>query len=89
MGLNKRGLHFLKIGENMIVFNRKLQKTDFDNIIENDDYDDIIYYLDNNIAYVINKINKKYIVRRYKIFNRQLVDERMVKTIEQVLKICV
>ncbi len=73
----------------MIVFNRKLQKTDFDNIIENDDYDDIIYYLDNNIAYVINKINKKYIVRRYKIFNRQLVDERMVKTIEQVLKVCV
>ena len=89
MGLNKRGLHFLKIGENMIVFNRKLQKTDFDNIIENDDYDDIIYYLDNNVAYVINKINKKYIVRRYKIFNRQLVDERMVKTIEQVLKVCV
>lgn len=73
----------------MIVFNRKLQKTDFDNIIENDDYDDIIYYLDNNVAYVINKINKKYIVRRYKIFNRQLVDERMVKTIEQVLKICI
>ncbi len=73
----------------MIVFNRKLQKTDFDNIIENDDYDDIIYYLDNNVAYVINKINKKYIVRRYKIFNRQLVDERMVKTIEQVLKVCV
>lgn len=73
----------------MIVFNRKLQKTDFENIIENDDYDDIIYYLDNNVAYVINKINKKYIVRRYKIFNRQLVDERMVKTIEQVLKVCV
>ena len=73
----------------MIVFNRKLQKTDFDNIIENDDYDDIIYYLDNNVAYVINKINKKYIVRRYKIFNRQLVDERMVKTTEQVLKVCV
>lgn len=73
----------------MIVFNRKLQKTDFENIIENDDYDDIIYYLDNNIAYVVNKINKKYIVRRYKIFNRQLVDERMVKTIEQVLKVCV
>lgn len=73
----------------MIVFNRKLQKTDFDNIIENDDYDDIIYYLDNNVAYVVNKINKKYIVRRYKIFNRQLVDERMVKTIEQVLKVCV
>ena len=73
----------------MIVFNRKLQKTDFDNIIENDDYDDIIYYIDNNIAYVVNKINKKYIVRRYKIFNRQLVDERMVKTIEQVLKVCV
>ena len=73
----------------MIVFNRKLQKTDFDNIIENDDYDDIIYYIDNNIAYVVNKINKKYIVRRYKIFNRQLVDERMVKTIEQVLKICI
>ena len=73
----------------MIVFNRKLQKTGFENIIENDDYDDIIYYLDNNIAYVVNKINKKYIVRRYKIFNRQLVDERMVKTIEQVLKICV
>ena len=71
------------------MFNRKLQKTDFENIIENDDYDDIIYYLDNNIAYVVNKINKKYIVRRYKIFNRQLVDERMVKTIEQVLKICV
>ena len=89
MGLNKRGLHFLKNKKNIKMINRKLQKTDFDNIIENDDYDDIIYYLDNNIAYVVNKINKKYIVRRYKIFNRQLVDERMVKTIEQVLKICV
>lgn len=89
MGLNKRGLKYIKIGGSMIVFNRKLAKKDFDNIVEQDDYDDIIYYLDNNIAFVINKKNQNYIIRRYKIFNRQLLQERTVKTVEQVIKICV
>lgn len=68
----------------MIVYKRLLQKKDIQNL-ENDE--ELIYYKDNNIAFTINQANDNYIVRKKKIFNNELIDERFLKTIEQVVKI--
>ena len=67
----------------MIVYQRKLNKKDFDDI---DNYE-LIYYYDNNIAYIITKKDDIYFVRKYKIFNNYLINETLYKTIEQCLKI--
>ena len=47
----------------------------------------LIYYKDNNIAFTINQTDNSYVIRKKKIFNNQLVDERFVKTPEQIIKI--
>ena len=39
------------------------------------------------LAYIIVKKNSNFFVRKKKVFNNQLIDERTVKTIPQVLKI--
>ena len=68
----------------MIVYNRKLEKIDISNL---DDEEELIFYKDNNIAFTINKIDDSYVLRKKKIFNNELIDERFLKTIEQVVKI--
>lgn len=67
----------------MIVYQRELKKSDFDDINDNE----LIYYYDNNIAYVITKRENTYFVRKYKIFNNYLINELRYKTIEQCMKI--
>ncbi len=47
----------------------------------------LIYYYNNNIAYVINHIDNAYAVRRKKVFNNQVTDDKIVKTISQVLNL--
>lgn len=64
-----------------IVYNRKLKQEDFL------DDDNIIFYRDNNIAYIITKKDSNYFVREKKVFNNQLISERTLKTIPQILKI--
>ena len=68
----------------MIVYNRKLEKIDISNL---DDKEELIFYKDNNIAFTINKIDDSYVLRKKKIFNNELIDERFVKTAEQIVKI--
>lgn len=68
----------------MIVYKRLLQKKDIQNL---EDDEELIYYKDNNIAFTINQTSDNYIVRKKKIFNNELIDERFLKTIEQVVKI--
>lgn len=72
----------------MIVYNRKIDVKDFNSMEKGEE---LIYYKDNNIAYTINRIidNNNYIVRKKKIFNNQLVEEKMCKTIGQLEKIVV
>ena len=67
----------------MIVYKRKLKKQDVLNL---DDDEELIYYYNNNIAFTIVSVNDSYMVRKKKIFNNQLMDEKRVKTIEQILK---
>ena len=68
----------------LIVYNRKLEKIDISNL---DDEEELIFYKDNNIAFTINKIDDSYVLRKKKIFNNELIDERFVKTGEQIVKI--
>lgn len=68
----------------MIVYNRKLEKKDILNLR---DEEELIFYKDNNIAFTINQIDNNYILRKKKIFNNEVIDERFVKTADQLIKI--
>lgn len=68
----------------MIVYNRKLEKKD---ILSLRDEEELIFYKDNNIAFTINQIDNNYILRKKKIFNNEVIDERFVKTADQLIKI--
>lgn len=68
----------------MIVYRRGLKKEDVLNLEPDEE---LIYYKDNNIAFTILGVNNKYVLRKKKIFNNQLVDERFVKTVEQIIKV--
>jgi len=70
--------------EGMIVYNRLIKKEDFQNLQEDEE---LIYYKNNNIAFTINQANGNYVIRKKKIFNNELMDERFVKTVEQIMKI--
>ena len=64
-----------------IVYGRTLKKDDFADFDEQ-----IIFYKDNNIAFIIVKKDTNFIVRKKKIFNNEQIDEYQVKTVSQVLK---
>ena len=68
----------------MIVYRRKLKKED---ILGLEPDEELIYYRDNNIAFTILSVDSKYVLRKKKIFNNQLVDERFIKTVEQIIKV--
>lgn len=68
----------------MIVYNRKLEKKDILNL---EAEEELIFYKDNNIAFTINQIDNNYVLRKKKIFNNELVDERFLKTAEQIIKV--
>ena len=68
----------------MIVYRRGLKKED---VLSLEPDEELIYYKDNNIAFTILGIDNKYVLRKKKIFNNQLVDERFVKTVEQIIKV--
>lgn len=69
----------------MIVYKRKLKKEDINQI---KDDEELIYYYDSNIAFVVNRLEENnYVVRKKKVFNNQLMDEKIKKTAEQIVKI--
>lgn len=64
-----------------VIYKRNIRQEDFL------DSDELIFYKNNNIAFIIIKKDNNYFVRKKKVFNNQLLEERTVKTIPQVLKI--
>lgn len=68
----------------MIVYNRKIEKRD---ILSLQGSEELIFYKDNNIAFTINQVDNNYIIRKKKIFNNEVIDERFVKTADQLIKI--
>lgn len=67
----------------MIVYKRSLQKEDVQQL---DDGEELIYYYSNNVAYTIVQVENRYAVRKKKIFNNQLMEEKTFKTPEQIIK---
>ncbi|MBR3208757.1 MAG: hypothetical protein IKF82_00665 [Bacilli bacterium] len=65
-----------------LIYQRNLKNDDFLDFGEQ-----IIFFKDSNIAYIIVEKNSNYIIRKKKIFNNHQIDERTVKTVSQVLKI--
>ena len=65
-----------------LVYQRSLKKEDFVDFGEQ-----IMFFKDSNIAYIIVKKDSNFIIRKKKIFNNHQIDEKSVKTISQVLKI--
>lgn len=65
-----------------IIYKRQLKKEDFTDFNEQ-----IIFYKDSNIAFIIVKKDNNYIIRKKKVFNNEQIDEKTVKTISQILKI--
>ena len=68
----------------MIVYKRKVKKEDVQQLEDNEE---LIYYYSNNIAYTIVSVDNSYAVRKKKVFNNQLIEEKMLKTIEQIIKV--
>lgn len=68
----------------LIVYNRKIEKKD---ILSLKGSEELIFYKDNNIAFTINQVDNNYIIRKKKIFNNEVIDERFVKTVDQLIKI--
>ena len=69
----------------MIVYKRKLKKED---VMQIKDDEELIYYYNSNIAFIVNRLEKNnYIVLKKKVFNNQLMDEKIKKTVEHVMKI--
>lgn len=68
----------------MIIYNRNLEKED---IVRLDDDEELIFFRDNNIAFVVNQVDNKYVLRKKKIFNNELISERFLKTVEQIIKV--
>ena len=65
-----------------LVYKRPLQADDFIDFGEQ-----IIFFKDNNLAYIIVEKDSNFIIRKKKIFNNHQIDERIVKTVSQILKI--
>ena len=68
----------------MIIYKRKMEKKDIQNL---EDDEELIYYKDNNIAYIVRQVDNSYVIRKKKIFNNELINERFVKTAEQIIKV--
>ena len=69
----------------MIGYKRKLEKGMWFKYLEDDE--ELIYYKDNNIAFTVNQVNNSFVIRKKKIFNNEMIDERFMKTPEQIIKI--
>lgn len=65
-----------------LVYKRALKKEDFIDFGEQ-----IMFFKDNNVAYIIVEKDTNYIIRKKKIFNNHQINERTAKTVSQVLKI--
>ena len=64
----------------MIIYNRKIVEDDLKR------NDNIIYYRDNNIAYIIDK-RENIGVTKQRVFDGFVMEYRQVKTIRQALKL--
>lgn len=67
----------------MIIYKRKIKKEDIGNL-ENEEK--LIYYISDDAAVTIDKINDEYLIRKKDISENEVIDEIFLKTIDESMK---
>ena len=66
----------------MIVYKRKLTMEDVCNL---DKDEELIYYKTGDVAIVVEKVNDKYVARKKRISDNELIDEELLKRVDEVM----
>ncbi len=69
----------------MIVYKRKLEGEDVANL---SDDEELIYYLDEEIAFTVIKVKDKYVARKKVISSNEMIDEKVLDEISEVIEFC-
>ncbi len=67
----------------MIVYKRKMTREDIEGLEEEEE---LIYYLSDETAVLVNQVKKQYIVRKKNIENNELIEEAQLRTIDEVME---
>ena len=67
----------------MIVYKRKMTREDIEGLEEEEE---LIYYLSDETAVLINQVKKQYIARKKNIENNELIEEAQLRTIDEVME---
>ena len=67
----------------MIIYKRKIKKEDIGNL-ENEEK--LIYYISDDAAVTIDKINDGYLIRKKDISENEVIDEIFLNTIDESMK---
>ena len=67
----------------MIVYKRKMTREDIEGLEEEEE---LIYYLSDETAFLVNQVKKQYIVRKKNIENNELIEEAQLRTIDEVME---
>lgn len=67
----------------MIVYKRKMTREDIEGLEEEEE---LIYYLSDETAVLVNPVKKQYIVRKKNIDSNELIEEAKLSTIDEVMK---
>ena len=67
----------------MIIYNQKLKKEHIMDLRKNEE---LIYYKSNEVAICINNLEDRFVVRRKRISNNELIKESFFKSIEKIME---
>ena len=67
----------------MIIYKQKLKKEHIMDLRKNEE---LIYYKSNEIAICINNLDDRFVVRRKRISNNELIKESFFKSIEKIME---
>lgn len=67
----------------MIVYKRKMTREVIEGLEEEEE---LIYYLSDETAVLVNQVKKQYIVRKKNIDSNELIEEAKLSTIDEVMK---
>lgn len=67
----------------MIVYKRKMTREDIEGLEEEEE---LIYYLSDETAVLVNQVKKQYIARKKNIENNELIEEAQLRTIDEVME---
>lgn len=67
----------------MIIYKQKLKKEHIMDLRKNEE---LIYYKSNEVAICINNLEDRFVVRRKRISNNELIEESFFKSIEKIME---